>query len=104
MPQVNTIINLPPNLTYIVPANTHIVTGGTSQVLFASTKTGGYVTNPTTATELLYINPTGGTCTLTEGGAIFALQPGQTFTFGRTMQSPTCNAVTTGHVFSAVQF
>jgi len=40
---------------------------------------GGWITNPSTATEPLYVDPTGAAPQLAEGGTTFAIWPGGTY-------------------------
>jgi hypothetical protein len=93
-------------VTYTAAADTTITVGGTQETLFAagSITTGAIVTNPFAATEQMFINPTGGTCGTTEGGGVFALQAGQSFLIGPSVNAVTWNAATAGHVCSAVRY
>lgn len=97
---------LPQTTTAVVAGTTTITTGGTSQTVFAAGTLirGGYITNPSTATENLYVDPTGAAATTTEAGSSFALLAGQTFLLGPTANAVTVNAATTGHAFSAVRY
>jgi hypothetical protein len=93
-------------ITYATAASTTIATGGTSQTVFtAGTLTnGGWITNPASAAESLYFDPTGAACLTTPSGTTFELKAGQTATLGAALNAVTVNAVTLGHVFSAVRF
>jgi hypothetical protein len=79
-----------------------IVTGGTSVIAALANPNGGFITNPASATETLFVNPVGAAAT-TASGTTFGLAPGQTWTLipGQTTQT-TCNAASNGHVFSVV--
>lgn len=93
--------------TGVVAGTTTITTGGTSQTLFtaATIVSGAFVTNPSTATEALCVDPTGAAATTTEAGSTFCLQKGQTFTVPAGWATAvTVNAVTTSHAFSAVRY
>jgi uncharacterized cupin superfamily protein len=95
-----------PSVTIVTPSNYTITTGGVSQVLFSanSINTGAWVTNPTTATENLYVCPAGGNCITSEGGGVYALTAGQSFYLPHAQNAVTVTAPTTGHVFSASRF
>jgi hypothetical protein len=93
--------------TMVAATTTAITTGGTSQTLFTAgtVSNGGFVTNPTTATEVLCVNPVGTAATVTASGATFCLAAGQTFTLPSGITNAvTVNAATTAHAFSAVRY
>lgn len=97
----------PSPVTYLAATGaTTITAAGTSQTLFAAGDiiTGAYVTNPANATESLFIDPTGGVCTVTPAGTTFEIAPGSSFTLGPAANNVTVNAVTIGHAFSAATF
>lgn len=82
--------------------NSVVTTGGTPVQAAPGAVNGGYITNPATATEFLFVNPVGAAA-LTEGGTTFALQAGQTWTMIRGQTTPTSvNAASDGHIFSVV--
>jgi hypothetical protein len=88
-------------------SSTTITTGGTAQVVFPANSIGnqGTITNPLTATEPLFVCiVVAQVATTTASGTTFALAPGQTFTLPPSQVNVTVNAVTTGHVFSAMAF
>lgn len=91
-------------VTYTAAALSTIAVGGTAvNALTAGTiKTGFDLKNPSTATEPLFFNLVG-TATTTESGSTFALPIGASYhgTAG-TAQALSVNALTTGHVFSAM--
>jgi hypothetical protein len=96
-----------PQTTYFVASTTTISIGTLSQTVFSAGTiiNGAWITNPTTATEPLYVNMTGGTATVSEGGSIFAIVPGQTLLIaGGPTNAITITATTTSHAFSAVRF
>jgi hypothetical protein len=96
-----------PTATMVVAPTTSITLGGTSQTLFdaASVVNGGFITNPSTATEDLCVNPVGTAATVTASGATFCLARGQTFTIPSGLTNAvTVNAATTAHAFSAVRY
>lgn len=93
--------------TAIAAGTTTITLGGTSQTLFsaAAIVAGAFVTNPSTATEVLCIDPTGAAATTTPAGSTFCLAAGQTFTVPAGLTNAvTVNAATTAHAFSAVRY
>lgn len=95
----------PAPVTYVVGDATVIAAGPSSTVVFAAGEiiTGAVITNPTNATENLYVNPVAA-ATTTESAGNFALAPGQSFSFGPAVGAISANAVTAGHVFSAVRW
>ena len=97
---------LAPSVTVVTPSNYTIAIGGVSQILFSanSINTGAWITNPTTASENLYVCPAGGSCSTTEGGGVYALTAGQSFYLPHVANAVTVAASTTGHVFSASRF
>ena len=79
-----------------------VVTGGTPVTVVAANPNGGYIQNPVTATETLYVNPVGAAGT-TANGATFGLSPGAVWEIIPGQTTPTTvNAITGGHIFSAV--
>ena len=100
-----TVVTTPPLTTPTIGNATSIVTGGTAVTVFIANSIDlvGVITNPTTATEELFVNPvtTAGTV---EGGSTFGLGAGQSFKFPPSTIAVTANAVTTGHTFEAVVF
>jgi len=90
---------------------TAIATGGTAVTVVTGPVHGCMINNPLTATgqsiataEPLFLNFYG-TATTTEGGGVFALQPGQPFTcpVGFT-GNISANAATSSHTFSGVKW
>lgn len=89
-------------VTPVVATNVTVPVGGTAVIVFPAGIEGGYVVNPATATEPIYIDPVGD-ATLVEEGSTFALQPGQSWTaIEGQSTTTTVNAATNGHAFSAV--
>jgi hypothetical protein len=80
-----------------------VPTGGTAVVAIGANPNGGFITNPASATETLFVDPTGNAATLTAGGTCFGLAPGQTWSVipGQTT-STSVNAASNGHTFSSV--
>jgi hypothetical protein len=86
-----------------------IVAGGTAQVVFAagSIATGAFITNPSGASESLFVDPvnaaqvsiTGGTY-----GTTTELKPGYSYLCKPSSKAVSVNAATTGHAFIAVQY
>jgi hypothetical protein len=91
--------------TAIVGDATSVAVGGTPVVVFAAGEivNGAFIVNPFAATEALYINMIMNAGTV-ESGSTFALQPGQRATIPPLTGSVTANAVTTGHVLTAVRY
>ena len=81
-----------------------VTTGGTAVTAIAASPNGGFITNPSTATEYLFVNPVT-TATTTASGTTFGLAPGQTWEViaGQTTVT-SVNAVTSGHAFSSVSW
>jgi len=79
-----------------------IATGGNPVEVIPANPNGGFITNPATATETLFVNPVAD-AELAAGGTTFGLAPGQTWTVipGQTTAT-TCNAASSGHGFSAI--
>lgn len=96
----------PAPITYVAAGTTTITAGGSSQTVFAAGTivTGAWITNPSVATENLFVNVAGGTASTTEGGANFVLFPGQTLAVGPATNAITITGATTGHAFSAARF
>ena len=89
-----------------------IVTGGSPVVACGAAPSGGYITNPYSASdqglgapENLYIDPTGANATLVGNGTTFCLYPGQTWQIipGQTTTT-SVNAASSGHKFSIVTY
>jgi hypothetical protein len=96
-------------VTYAAGAVHTVTTGGTAVTVFgAGTITNGAViTNPTTATESLYIDPVNSPTAAAPGanGTTFELAPGQSYSFPNGVTGAVrANAATNGHVFSAVRY
>ena len=81
-----------------------VVTGGTPVVAVGAHPNGGFITNPSTATEYLFVNPVANAAT-TANGTTFGLAPGQSWSIipGQTT-STSVNAVSSGHAFSVVSY
>ncbi len=91
-------------VTPIPGQNTIITVGGTAVQVFPPGINGGYITNPYSQTEELYVNPIDA-ATVTANGNTFALEPGQTWNAIPGQSTPTtANAVSNGHAFSAVSW
>lgn len=98
-----------PAITAAAATATTIVTGGTAVTTITGPVNGCIINNPLTATgqgvataESLFINFVGA-ATTTEGGNVFALQPGQPFTCpGGFTGNISADAATSSHKFSAV--
>jgi hypothetical protein len=90
------------------PTNTAVATGGTAVPVFATMPVnGGYVTNPYSAAESLFIDPINNADTVAPGahGTTSELTAGQSyFVAPGTSGSLSANAVTNGHTFTAVAF
>lgn len=84
--------------------------GGNPVTVANAATSGGYVTNPLSASdqglanaEPLYVDPVGPCVNLAAGGTILALQPGDTFQLVPGSTLPTIvNAATAGHKFTVV--
>lgn len=85
-----------PGIHFSVPS------GGGSVLVIPSGIDGGFITNPSTATEVLYVDPTK-PAQLQANGTTFALVPGQTWAVipGQVNQT-WVNAASDGHLFSAI--
>ena len=82
--------------------NYQIATGGTSVQVVPANPNGGFITNPASATETLFVNPIGAAA-LAASNTTFGLNPGQTWNIIPGQTSITwCNAASDGHVFSVV--
>lgn len=80
-----------------------ITTGGTAQQLAAFNSSRRYlrVTNPSTATESLFVNDKGGSASLSDGKS-FELQAGQIWEPNPpSIQAVSIIAASTGHAFEA---
>jgi hypothetical protein len=79
-----------------------ITTGGTAVTVLPADINGGIITNPSTATEFLFVNAVTNAST-TASGTTFGLAPGQSWNAipGQTTVT-TANAATDGHSFSAL--
>lgn len=89
-----------------IPALTYqVATGGTAVVVIPANPNGGAITNPVTATEYLFVDPTGAAATTTAQNTTFGLAPGQTWNVipGQTTTT-SVNAASSGHAFSAYYF
>ena len=93
-------------VTYVAAGTTTITSGGVSQTLWTAGALtgGGWITNPSTASEVLCVNVAGGAATTTATGAVFCLTAGQTLAVGKSTNAITVTAATTSHAFSAVGF
>jgi len=96
-----------PAITPADPAVFKVTTGGTAVTVFNASElnVGGIVTNPTGATESLFIDIVNTPGTLAPGtnGTTFELVPGQTFLVPPNISTAVeVNAVTNGHSFTAV--
>lgn len=87
------------------PLHSVVTTGGTAVAVLPPGLLGGWITNPPSATESLFINPIspGGVTAGGDSGTTFELQPGVTWKAvpGQVTQTYV-NAVTNGHAFSAI--
>jgi hypothetical protein len=83
-----------------------IATGGTAQNAFLGITTGAFITNPTNATESLFVDMVNAAGVVAPGanGTTVELVPGQSQAFPALVTSISVNAVTTGHAFTAVQW
>jgi hypothetical protein len=89
-----------------------VATGGQSVTVFPGGITGGFIVNPSGATdqgisvpEVLYVDPTGNAAVLQANGTCFALFPGQSWqAIPEQATSTAVNAQTSGHKFSAVMW
>jgi hypothetical protein len=80
-----------------------ITTGGSAVKAVGPSPNGGFITNPATATETLFVDPVGLCGTLAAGGTIFGLAPGQSWDLIPGQTTPTyVNAASNGHTFSVV--
>jgi hypothetical protein len=66
---------------------------------------GGWIYNPSTATQPLYVDPTGNAPALSEGGTTFPIWPGETYLAipGQTTVTQVV-APDANHAFAAVQW
>ena len=86
-----------------VGSATMVVDAGDAVVAFPGNIAGGFITNPSTATTPIFIDPTGSPAATFEGGTVFALYPGQTWTAipGQTTTT-SVNGTDNNHAFTAV--
>lgn len=91
-------------VTPIPGINSTVASGGSAVTAVNPAPNGGFITNPATASETLYVNPAG-TAGLNANGTTFGLAPGQTWTVipGQTTAT-SVNAATSGHQFSVVSW
>lgn len=89
-------------VTPVPGQNSVVVTGGVPVIAVPANPNGGVMTNPSTATEYLFVNPVTNAAT-TASGTTFGLAPGQSWTIIPGQTTPTtCNAANSGHAFSVV--
>jgi hypothetical protein len=90
------------SVTPVVGMTTSITVGGTAEQVFPPKINGGIITNPYSASEVLYVDAVNA-ASLSASATTFALQPGQTWEGipGQTTQT-TVNAASSGHTFSAI--
>lgn len=93
-----------PAVTPQAGLNTIIAVGSKAVIVFPGAINGGFITNPPEATESLFVDavtPSG--AGVTAGGSTFEIEPGASWTAIPGQTTPTtANAVTAGHVFSAM--
>lgn len=90
-------------VTPVAGANSVVTTGGTAVIAAGASPNGGFITNPSTATEYLFVDPVSATPGLAAQGTVFGLAPGQTWDLIAGQTTPTyVNAASNGHTFSVV--
>ena len=91
-------------VTPVPGQNSVVVTGGTPVIAVPANPNGGVITNPSTATEYLFVNPVTN-ATTTASGTTFGLAPGQSWQIIPGQTTPTSvNAATSAHAFSVVYY
>jgi hypothetical protein len=81
-----------------------VVTGGTPVLVSNGGDAGGFITNPSTATESIFVDPVGA-ASLVAQGTTFEIVPGSNWEFIAGQTTPTSvNAATNGHEFSCVRY
>lgn len=97
------------SITPVGGASFSIVAGGTAQSAFAANAlvTGGFIRNPYSATESLFVDIVNTAQNVAGGGTngtSVELQPGDTFYLQPSTKAVSVNAVTTAHTFVAVGY
>lgn len=91
-------------VTPVAGTNSVVTTGGTAVVAAPAAPNGGFITNPASATEYLFVDPVGAAALVAQG-TTFGLAPGQNWDLIPGQTTPTSvNAASDGHVFSVVVF
>ena len=91
-------------VTPVAGASSQVVTGGTAVIAALANPNGGFITNPASATETLFVDPVG-SAGLAAEGTTFGLTPGQTWSLIAGQTTPTTvNAASDGHQFSIVVY
>lgn len=79
-----------------------VTTGGIAVIAVAAAPNGGFITNPSTATEYLFVDPVGSAGLVAEG-TTFGIAPGQSWSIIPGQTTPTSvNAASNLHAFSVV--
>lgn len=102
----NAVLTSPYGATPSNPNAFAIANGGTAVSALTTCNAGGYIHNPGTATESLWIDLVNTAATSEPGpnGTTTELLVGQTFNVPPMRGAVSVNGLTTGHSFSAVQF
>ena len=78
-----------------------VATGGSAVTVFPANINGGFIQNPSTATEYLFVNAIDSATTTAQGNT-FGIAPGGSWDAIPGQNTPTtCNAVSSGHAFSS---
>jgi hypothetical protein len=87
------------------PNSTTGAVAGQPVIALGANINGGWITNPSTATATLYVDPTGNAPNLSVGGTTFAIYPGDTYTAipGQTTVTQVVSS-DANHVFTSVQW
>lgn len=94
-----------PAVTPVAGPNSTTGAIGQPVVALGANINGGWITNPSTASNPLYVNPTGNAPALSESGTTFAIWPGDTYIAIPGQTTVTQVASTdANHVFTAVQW
>lgn len=95
----------PPVTPQAGPSSATGPTPGVPVIALGPDINGGWITNPSTAAQPLYVDPTGNNPNLTEGGTTFIIYPGGTYIAipGQTTVTKVASS-DANHSFSAVQW
>lgn len=91
-------------VTPVPGTNSVVAAGGTAVQAAPANVNGGFITNPASATETLFVDPVGA-AGLAASGTTFGLAPGQSWSLIPGQTTPTTvNAASDGHEFSVVVY